>query len=169
MKRTIDAESLAEAERILNSPLPLPAELPSSIELTASLSMLEKDTAYSIQNRPVPPLWTKVGNDAVQAYYRANADHPMADDDRARARRRAAFQILVLARQSPTTFTVPNMTSLHACLFDCDASVRHDLLRAIAFVGSRTSAPAVKELIEHEPESETVLAMATVVHKRLKS
>ena len=167
MNRDVDDRALEEADRLINDPLPFAAELPDVSELDRMLHLLEGDEAYSIRHRPPPPLSTEVGNEQVRAYYQLHPQHPMADDDRARNRRRAAFLILNCAARQSSAFTPQRMESLHRCVFDCDASVRHDLVKAIAKIGSSASAAVVQELARIEPESDMVLAMATLMCKRL--
>jgi HEAT repeat protein len=178
---TIDPEKLEEAGRILNVPLPVvPQELlalsmsPDTwrvhlSELDASLNLLLEAKPFSIRLQPPPPLWTKDGNEVVRQYYEANPDHPLADDDHARARRGAAYKLMFWASVAPDAFTPKRIDALCDCLFDCDAAVRHDVLRAIAFLRTPSVVAVLKELLEREPESDSIRAMATLIQNRLKA
>ncbi len=180
MATVIDPEKLEEAERLLNVPLPIvPQEISALSEspdawpdhlrdLDAALDMLLEAQLFSIRLRSPPPLWTKVGNEAVRQYYEEHPDHPMADDDHARNRRRAAYKLMFWASVAPGAFTPKRTDALCDCLFDCDASVRHDVLRAVAFLGTASAAAALSELLEREPEAESIRVMATVIQNRVK-
>lgn len=176
----IDHKKLEEAERILNLPLPIipqeiselsesPGAWPTHLrDLDANLELLLKAQPFSIRLQSPPPLWTEVGNQAVRQYYEEHPDHPMADDDHARHRRRAAYKLMFWASVAPGAFTPQRTNALSTCLFDCDASVRHDILRAVAFLKTASTAAALRELLEREPESDTIRAMATVILNRVK-
>ena len=175
----IDPKKLEEAERILNAPLPIiPQEISALSEspdawpdhlhdLDANLELISKAQPFSIRLQSPPPLWTEVGNEAVCRYFKDHPDHPMADDDHAGNRRRAAYKLMFWASVAPGAFTPKRTDALCDCLFDCDASVRFDVLRTVAFLKTASAASALNELLEREPESDTIRAMATVILNRL--
>lgn len=134
--------------------------------LNEALSLLCRDEPFSLRHMNPPPLWTETGSDRVAEWYEAHPDHPMADDDRARARRRAAGEILLWARFVPQAFSPERRKSLNSLLLDCDASVRFDLVRAVGFLGDREAIDALEELARIEPESDDVRDMCLVLLRR---
>jgi HEAT repeat protein len=180
MAMVTNPKKLEEAERSLNTPLPIvPQEISALSEspeawsnylrdLDTALDFLLEAQRFSIRLQSPPPLWTEDGDQVFRQYFEEHPDHPLANDDHARHRRRAAYKLMFWASVAPGAFTPQRTNALSTCLFDCDASVRHDILRAVAFLKTASTVAALRELLEREPESDTIRAMATVILNRVK-
>ena len=135
--------------------------------LDEALQRLLSDEPYSLRHRQPPPLWTVAGNKAFQEWCAQNPDHPHANDDQSRARRRAANDILLWAWCMPRAFTPERLQVLYRCLTDCDASVRFDLIRAVGFLAPKSAREALSDFLTLEKESPNCKAMAELLLRRL--
>jgi len=131
--------------------------------LDAALLVLERDDSYSLRRQSPPPLWTEVGNEAYQAWCRTNPDHPTANDDRARASRRAAQELMTWAWCARDALTAERRQRLFRCLVHWDSSVRFDLLRGLGFIADSSALPWLHELLRLERESPNCGAMAAAL------